>query len=517
MSTSEMDALAQAVVDHGVTRAFGVPGSGITLTLLDALERRGVPFHLTHFEGAGALMAATVGRLSRRAGLSLSIKGPGLANAAPGLAAAWFESFPLVHVAEAFPRESSPALAHKRLDQTTIVGPITKACRYRARQGPDFSEMAEFALTEEPGPVVFQLAPNSADSEPDLPEAKAIRGDADEALARIGAAKRPVVIAGSLAVRADLEGSLQQLSIPVFSTAAAKGVVNEASPHAAGVFSGVGLELTPERVLLPQSDLVVGIGLTARESLAVRPFGCTYLAVEAVPTPGTSAYAPAVRIGLGAAAPILQALSELPAWGIDELEHTRARLQRHMTAGFLPGAVLRIIERHFERRARLVLDTGYFSTIGEHAWRAASADLCLLSGQGRYMGTGLPMALGAALHDRTVPTIAVVGDGGIGVYLAEAKLSAQHNLPLLVVVMTDNAFASIRTRARRDGLTEKPLIMDGRSWVPVFEALGLRGARADTAPAVEDALAAWNPSSGPAFLEIPFDGASYEAMVAGIR
>ena len=54
--------LAEEISAHGVRRLFGVPGSGVTLSLIDALEKRGIAFHLTHFEGAGALMAATVGR-----------------------------------------------------------------------------------------------------------------------------------------------------------------------------------------------------------------------------------------------------------------------------------------------------------------------------------------------------------------------------------------------------------------------------------------------------------------------
>jgi thiamine pyrophosphate-dependent acetolactate synthase large subunit-like protein len=163
------------------------------------------------------------------------------------------------------------------------------------------------------------------------------------------------------------------------------------------------------------------------------------------------------------------------------------------------------------------MDTGYFCTIGEHVWQSSDPSLCLLSGQGRYMGTGVPMALGAALYDGKHPTVAVLGDGGIGMYLAEVKLAVRHKLPLLIVLMTDNAFGSIRTRAIQDHLTQAPLTMDGRSWVPTFESFGFASLRAASLGAVERALAAWNPAEGPAFLEIPFDPDPYEAMVKDIR
>ena len=169
-AVTDIARLAEEITAHGVTRLFGVPGSGVTLSLIDALEKRGIAFHLTHFEGAGALMAATVGRLSGRAGVSLSIKGPGLANAVPGIAAAWFEAYPLVHLTEAFPPGSPVSQAHKRMDQAALVAPITKASRFSAKEGPSFTSMAHFACAEEPGPVLFELAPSAPASGEALPE-----------------------------------------------------------------------------------------------------------------------------------------------------------------------------------------------------------------------------------------------------------------------------------------------------------------------------------------------------------
>jgi acetolactate synthase I/II/III large subunit len=271
--------LAEEITAHGVTRLFGVPGSGVTLSLIDALEKRGIDFHLTHFEGAGALMAATVGRLSGRAGVSLSIKGPGLTNAVPGLAAAWFEAYPLVHLAEAFAPGSPPSQAHKRLDQAALAGPVTKASRFSAKDGPSFTAMAHFACAEEPGPVLFELAPSAPPKAEALPEAVNLRADATQARDLLRRAKKPIVIAGALALRSGLGATLAKLNCPVFSTAAAKGIVDERAANAAGVFTGLGEGYVPEYSMLHRADLIVGIGLTAREVLKVGPFRAPYLAI----------------------------------------------------------------------------------------------------------------------------------------------------------------------------------------------------------------------------------------------
>jgi acetolactate synthase-1/2/3 large subunit len=508
--------LSDDIVAHGVKHVFGIPGSGETLSLIDALETRGVQFHLTHSEGAGALMAATVGRLSHAAGVSLSIKGPGLTNAIPGIAAAWFEGFPLVHFTEGFPPNAPLSMAHKRIDQAALVQPITKDMRYLTQGGPGFSEIAAFARAEEPGPSVVTLAGKVETDAPAFAEAPAFKSDLQAALKLASSAERPIVIAGTLAHRNQLRDTLASLPFPVFSTAASKGIIDETAENAAGVFTGVGLNLTPESGLLGQADLIVGIGLTAREALATKPFPVPYVAVEAVETPGTAAFAPAARVHIADVAEILTALRPR-SWGLENLARIVAALQANMQKGFLPGCVFHAIERRFDRRARVVLDTGYFCTIGEHALRPREANLCLMSGQGRYMGTGLPMALGAALHDPTTPTIVILGDGGIAMHLAEAKLAAQNRLPLLIVLMTDNTFSSIRTRALKHNLTQKPLTMDGKGWTASFDALGLPSHRAETLAATEAALAAWRPENGPAFLEIPFAPEPYEAMVAGIR
>ena len=133
------------------------------------------------------------------------------------------------------------------------------------------------------------------------------------------------------------------------------------------------------------------------------------------------------------------------------------------------------------------------------------------------MGTAVPMAVAAALGDPNTPTVAVLGDGGIGMYLADARLAVRHRLPLLFVLMTDGGFGSIRARAQREGLTVSPLTIDDPSWLPTFESLRFPATRAESEQALADALADWAPSEGPAYIEIPFEPDAYGAMLNGIR
>src|SRR5262245_33071562 len=155
---SRFDSIADAIAVRSTGPVFGVPGSGATLSLLDQLEKLGREFVLTHFEGSGAIMAGTVGRLSGRAGVVLSIKGPGVTNMMPGLAVSAFESFPLVAVIEAYGAAAPSAKAHKRIDQAALTSTVSKAITQFVAEGSTFGELAQLAEAETPGPVILELA-----------------------------------------------------------------------------------------------------------------------------------------------------------------------------------------------------------------------------------------------------------------------------------------------------------------------------------------------------------------------
>jgi acetolactate synthase-1/2/3 large subunit len=127
------------------------------------------------------------------------------------------------------------------------------------------------------------------------------------------------------------------------------------------------------------------------------------------------------------------------------------------------------------------------------------------------------MALAAAICDSTLPTLAFVGDGGIGMYLAEVRLAVKLRLPVLLILMSDNSFGSIRTRAIKDKLTQKPLMMDGSSWVPVLNGFGIPSTRVENLAELDRALKSWDIQTGPAFLEINFKTDLYQLMVTNIR
>ncbi len=205
------------------------------------------------------------------------------------------------------------------------------------------------------------------------------------------------------------------------------------------------------------------------------------------------------------------------SWGLELIETAFKKLNARMfQSTFLPANVYAGIARHYKSEARLVLDTGNFCTIGEHVWQVPRPDLYLAAGQGRYMGVGIPLGVGAALYDPRIPTVVFTGDGGIGMFISEMKLAAKHQLPLLVVLLSDAFLGTIRGASLTKGYTQQPTAIDQPSWLKTIEGLGIAGQRINNSEELTAALEGWN-QNGPLYLEVPFDADEYLGMTEGIR
>ena len=94
--------ISKIVKNHKIKYAFGIPGGGKSLELIDALSQYGIKFITTHHEASAAIMAGTIGKISNSFGLCISIKGPGITNMLPGISLCHFENFPIISICESY-------------------------------------------------------------------------------------------------------------------------------------------------------------------------------------------------------------------------------------------------------------------------------------------------------------------------------------------------------------------------------------------------------------------------------
>ena len=97
MPTTAATRLVDALIAHGVDRAFCVPGESY-LAVLDAMFDTGGQFDFVNCrnEGGAGFMAAAWGKLTGEPGICLVTRGPGATNASIGVHTAMQDSAPMI-------------------------------------------------------------------------------------------------------------------------------------------------------------------------------------------------------------------------------------------------------------------------------------------------------------------------------------------------------------------------------------------------------------------------------------
>jgi acetolactate synthase I/II/III large subunit len=515
---------AEALSQQEIKALFGIPGSGLSWQLISAAEERGIPFWNVSHEAAGAIMAGAFGRQTGSLGCCLSIKGPGVANMLAGMVSNQYEQWATLGISEAFSPAAPPFRMHKRLDHGALLSTIHKAYATAGDPVRVIGRLADTARAEIPGPVHLDLFLEDAPRFHLYRAAPQESADAqarwDNIRRRVERAVKPVVIAGSLATRCEWGRRLSALQVPVFTTTAAKGVLDECSPWAAGVFTGEGKQLAPESQILPRADLVVGLGLRNLEVLTPRKLAPETVMIDAA-DPVAAAGFEADEILTTADAALYTALLdslEVKSWKEQPVGESTTSLCRYLTRDeWLPGRVFVELGVLIPEDSCLVVDSGSFCTVAEHAWHARTARAFLASSNGKFMGTSLPMAIGAALADRSRPIICAVGDGGIQSYTAELKLAVAQKLPILFLLMTDGRYGSIAATRGAAALSLRAITMAQPSWFRAVEGLGCASAQVTCQAELTAWVRDWKPGEGPLFLEAVFDPERYAGMTAQVR
>src|SRR5436189_5034790 len=157
--------LVKFLEDRGVEYIFGLCGH-TNIAVLAALEKSRIKFINTRHEQIAAHAADGYARAKRQTGVVLSHLGPGLTNAATGVANAALDSIPMVVIAGDVPTHYHGKHPHQEVNlhadasQFEIYRPFVKRA-WRVDQPDLFPEILEkaFALAESgrQGPVLIDV------------------------------------------------------------------------------------------------------------------------------------------------------------------------------------------------------------------------------------------------------------------------------------------------------------------------------------------------------------------------
>ncbi len=537
MLTSQF--IAKFLAARGVARVFGTPGSD-TIDLIHALANEGVDYVLTHHENTAAYMAAAYGELSGVPGVVVVTKGPGITNLASGISSANLDRRPVIvisaiispNILEKNPHQEVPLIAFGAL-----IAKLSEEMTH-ANAAELLPRAYRTAISPRPGAVYIPISPREAKTDLGAGDAEAgkiiataivaDRGgvpDISRAAELVRQARRPVAVVGvgvvGTGTSAETVAALEALDIPACVTLQAVGQVPNDHPLYIGMHGWYGSSVD---TMFDQADLILTIGLDGWD--VVRPYRATVPIVSLDSTDANDRTFQPVTVGLtGDLGGMLTALAREGRgerdWGTKEARACYARIcdvETGITSGHKPGngiapqAVYRELRKLVPRDTILTADAGAHKALAAQAWEVYGPRSYIVSNGLSPMGFALGAAMGAKLAepDRTVLT--VVGDGGFLMYAGDMATWARLGLPMVQIVMVDNAMTQVKSRQLKAGFGTEATSFQKIDYCAVAKSLGVEAVRADTIEgfrvAVQQGLAANRPFT----IETILDAGEYSRM-----
>lgn len=526
--------LVDQLLVQGAELAFCVPGESY-LPVLDALGA--VEEHIAlvscRHEGGAANMAEAYGKLTGRPGLCLVTRGPGAMHAAIGLHTAWQDSTPMILLIGQVPRAYLEREAFQELDYRRVFGTTAKW----VGQVEDPARIPEFvtrayatATSGRPGPVVLALPEDVLWEEAAVADGRRVTvpaphpGPADMQRLRgmLAAAERPLLMVGgggwSEAARLGVEAFVTSADVPVVTAFRCQDYVDNEIEQYAGT-AGLGIDPALAR-RIRDADLLIVAGERLTESVtdgyrlpeAPRPQQ-TLVHVQPDPAELGRVYHPDLAITAGAAefAAALRSLEPVDgrtwkSWRADARVDYLAHLRHEAYDGAVDlGAVFAFVRERLPEDAILTNGAGNY-TAWVHRFsrfRRYRSQLAPVSGA---MGYGIPAAVAAkAVHpERTV--VAFAGDGCFLMTGQELATAVQYGLPIVVVVVNNASYGTIRMHQERrfPGRTPGTLLRNP-DFVALARAFGAYGELVTTTAEFPEAFERALASGLPAVVEVRVD------------
>jgi acetolactate synthase-1/2/3 large subunit len=517
--------VADALRAAGVRYAFTVPGESF-LGVLDALGDVGIRVVATRHEGGAAFMAEAHGNLTGRPAACLGTRAVGSANLAIGIHTAKADSSPMFAIVGQVDRAHRGHEAFQEIDQVATIGGLAKWAvepTTADEVAPALTEAVRQATTGRPGPVLLSLAEDLTDElVPDDARVETSRvaptrpsdGDIRDAIELLASSARPVILAGGGVLRARSSTELlrfaELLQVPIIAAWRRADVISNDHPLYLGM-AGLGAAPTV-RKRLADADAILVIGCRLNEPTswedAIPTPGQRWAHVDIDPVRPPGALAAPLTIASDARAFLRAANERLVGKAVLDAALVRRR-QEHNAAdraaweaastvdddadawtgpGVHPGRVITTLRRVLPDDAILTTDAGNFAGWAGRGFRFRRPGTFLGPTSGA-MGYGVPAAIAAALVHRDRPVVAIVGDGGMAMTMAELETATREHARIIVLVFDNERYGTIRMwqdrRASGEGVATELGPVD---FAAIARGLGARGVRVERDAEVEPAL-----------------------------
>jgi acetolactate synthase I/II/III large subunit len=480
--------LADYLEQIGVEVIFGLCGH-TNIALLDALGKSNIRFITTRHEQIAAHMADGYARATSKPGVLLTHLGPGLTNAATGVANAALDGVPLVVIAGDIPAHYFGRHPHQEMNlfsdasQHEMYRPFCKRI-WQVERPSEFPRIIERAFytatTGKPGAVLVDVPMDVFSAE--IPDGsfhqfipKSIkRPTLDESAAQEIAnalinAERPVIHVGGGIIRDKATPELielaEHLDIPVTHTLMGKGAIPDRNPLRAGMTGFWGTPVVHDLTLNADVILAVGTRLAEADSSSwdqkstfkIGPTRLIHIDIDGAelgrnyPTEiGAVSDTKAALSRIVAAAKRLQpqgiqrpGLREKIRAGICEFMQQFEQNRVSDQFPLRPERILADVRAALPEDGLIVTDVGWNKNGVGQQMEINVPGTFITPGGLATMGFGPAAALGAKVGAPEKKVLALVGDGAFSSNMSVVATAVEANIPVVWLVMDNLAFGTI--------------------------------------------------------------------------
>ncbi|HVF36916.1 MAG TPA: thiamine pyrophosphate-binding protein [Sphingomicrobium sp.] len=471
----------QILVDQlrtqGCDRVFTVPGESF-LAVLDALhDAPEIDLVVCRQEGGVAYMADADGKMTGRPGVAFVTRGPGATNASGGVHVAFQDSTPMILFVGDLDRADKDREGFQEIDMAAFFAPIAKwAARIDdARRIPEYVARAfRVATAGRPGPVVLAIPEDMLRDEVEALDRPAIPPLAEEPdpgavealFGLLKDATNPVAIVGGADWSPMAGHHFANFAFRHGIPTAAAFRRQDAIANDCGVYAGqLGYGPNPRlQQRIREADLLLVVGARLGESTTdgyklITPDhpGQTLVHVHPDPNELGRVY----HADLPICADMGEFAQMVDEWADPELVRFSAGEEAHrewlnwsepqprkgVTLDL--GPCVKAMRDALPANTIVCNGAGNFSGWWHRYWRYGEQPSQLAPTSGT-MGYGLPAAVAAAIRFKDRPVVCVAGDGDFLMNGQELATAAQYGADLLVVLVDNGAYGTIRMHQERD-------------------------------------------------------------------
>ena len=541
--------LMQTLINHGVDRIFGNPGTTESPLLDSLLDYPQLQYIVHLHEGVAVGAASFYAQASGKTAFVNLHVAPGLGNAIGMIYGALKNNSPMVVTAgqqDTRLRLRDPVLGH---DLAEMAAPVTKWSVQVERAdelGPILQRAFKIANEAPAGPVFVALPIDVMEQEtaiaPGTPATLFASSHPDPAgiaaMAKLlAAAKAPAIVAGDDIARAGADGTLVKLAEKLGASVWFEGLRGRnAFPTDHPAWRGtLAFDAPGVAKQLAANDLVLMVGGPFFEEVWYGPgspfaAGTKVLQIEAAPSrlaynfaldAGVIADAGVALSALEAAVKVDAAIARkrndaLKALKDAEEAAQKARVEKAWSRS--PTSMARAMAeiRAGSPKDVVVVDETITANLDLFKTFTFKGPGDYFSGRGGGIGQGVAGALGVAVADTKRPILCLSGDGSSMYSIQALWTAAHHDLPIVFVILANREYRVLKHnidayRARFEVKSNKPYMhMDltgpALGFVELAKGMGVAGTHVVKADDIKAAVAAAFASGKPHLLEIEIEG-----------